>query len=161
VVVATAILLTGCGGSEADAPVATQRCDPVTFPQIQFGSHLIGDREPPVPYSSTPPTSGWHTSGAVPVGIFEVPLSEPAQVSVLEAGGVVVTHSGLSDDDVARLHDLVADTYSDRVVVSPYEGIPEGTTTFTSWGAMQVCEGVDLPALVTYVDAYANVITGH
>ena len=60
---------------------------------MQFGSHLIGDAEPPVPYSSTPPTSGWHASGGFQIVVqpTDQPLRESVQVSIEEAGDVVVT----------------------------------------------------------------------
>ncbi|CAN5201697.1 hypothetical protein BH23ACT9_BH23ACT9_00720 [soil metagenome] len=133
----------------------------MVFPALQSGSHLLGDTDPPVPYSSSPPTSGWHSSGAVPEGIFAEPLSEPQQVSVLEAGGVVVTHNGLATDELQALTDAVERQYLDRVVVTPYDAIPEGSTAFTSWGAVQVCTGVDLDALDAYAAAYASEISPH
>ncbi len=62
---------------------------------------LIGDQGPPVPYSSSPPTSGWHASGAFSIAVHRPgdPLSEPMQVSVLGAGGVVVAYRDLLDED--------------------------------------------------------------
>ncbi len=42
------------------------------------------------------------------------------------------------------------------MVLTPYEGIPEGATAFTSWGAVQRCDGVDVAALTTYADTYAD-----
>ena len=156
-----ALVATGCGQAETGVPQATDRCGEVTFPQVQFGSHLLGDSDPPVPYSSTPPTSGWHLSGAPPQGVFDDPLSEPAQVSALEAGGVVVTHHDLPADELAALTAAVEERWADRVVVTPYDGISPGTTAFTSWGAMQTCDGVDLDALASYTGAYASTDQPH
>jgi hypothetical protein len=160
---ALALVVLACSGPEAsEVPSATDRCGEVVFPPLQFGSHLIGDRDPPVPYSSVPPTSGWHGSGAPAEGIHTTPLSEPAQVLVLEAGGVVVTHHDLPDGDVARLHEVASSPgFTDRVVVTPYEEIDPGTTAFTSWGAMQLCDGLDLTALEAYVGTYADPISTH
>lgn len=161
------VLMSGCGTGGgtptalAATPVATDACGPVDFPPLQFGSHLLGDTRPPVPYSSTPPTSGWHLSGAIPQGIFDEALPETAQVSVLEAGGVVVTHRDLAPADLDRLTAAVEARYADRVVVTPYDGLEPGSTAFTSWGALQVCEGVDLAALDAYADAYASTTTLH
>lgn len=160
-IVLTAVLIAGCGQSPTGAPTATDRCDQVEFPSVQFGSHLLGDSQPPIPYSSTPPTSGWHSSGAVPEGVFTEPLPEPAQVSVLEAGGVVVTHNGLADEDLQRLTDAVRERFADRVVVTPYDQIPAGSTAFTSWGVLQTCEGLDLEALAAFVAAYGSPISSH
>ena len=152
-------LVPACGQDAAGAPAATARCGAVMFPQVQFGSHLIGDAAPPVPYSSTPPTSGWHQSGLPPVGIFTDPVPEVRQVSALEAGGVVVTHNGLDPQHVAALVAHVREAgIEDEVVVTPYPDIDPGEVVLASWGALQRCDGLDLDALDTYVAAYGNPI---
>jgi hypothetical protein len=155
-----AALVAGCtGGNDvAGTPPATDRCTAVEFPTMQFGSHLIGDAAPPVPYSSTPPTSGWHSSGAPPTGVFTDPLSEPAQVLALEAGGVVVTHAGLPEAEFEALVDA-AEAFPDTVVVTPYADIPAGTVVYASWGALQRCESFDAQAFERYVAAYGDNIT--
>lgn len=163
VLVALGLTLLGCT-PDAVAPAtpgATAACGAVDFPPLQFGSHLLGDNEPPVPYSSSPPTSGWHAAGAVPQGVFDSALPETAQVSVLEAGGVVVTHHDLAPVDLARLRTRIEERFADRVVLTPYDGIPAGASAFTSWGALQVCDGVDLEALDAYANAYAATIATH
>lgn len=165
-VVAAGLLLSACGGGDAGTaaaapPPATRACAAVEFPPLQFGSHLLGDNEPPVPFSSTPPTSGWHTSGAVPQGVVTDPLSEPAQVSVLEAGGVVVTYADLPEDDVQTLIRATEGRHAGIVVVTPYDGLADGEVAFTSWGAVQRCDGLDEAALDAYVAAYGSEITPH
>lgn len=102
-----------------------------------------------MPYSSQPPTSGWHSSGHFEVDVRgeDDPLSEPDQVSVLEAGGVVVAHGQLPDDAVDGLGDHVRENHDQRVAVTPYEPLDAGVVAFTSWGVLQRCDGVDLDAL--------------
>ncbi len=155
VVCLVAGLLAGCATSQPPSrtPGATAACAAPEFPQLQFGSHLLGDTEPPVPYSSTPPTSGWHASGAIPITIAE--LTEPQQVSVLEVGAVVVTHDGLTDADRTALEQHVTNRYSDRVAVSPYEPLDDAAVVFAGWGVMQRCDALDLAALDVFVDVYA------
>lgn len=152
---------TGCGQPDTAIPQASSQCDDVTFPPPQTGSHLLGDTDPPVPYSSTPPTSGWHGSGPPPQGVFDEPLSEPAQVNTLEAGGVVVTHNGLADADRSRLETVLETPVADRIAMTPYDAIGPGEVVFASWGAMQRCDGVDVAALEAYVQAYGAPITPH
>ncbi len=123
---------------------------------MQFGSHLLGDAEPPVPYSSVPPSSGWHASGAPPMGVHDQPLSEPVQVLALEAGGVVVTYNDIPDADLASLSGSATDVHTGQVVTTPYERIPAGTVVLASWGALQRCDGLDLTALDAFVAAYGN-----
>lgn len=128
-------------------------CAKLERPPLQSGSHLIGDQDPPVPYSSQPPTSGWHSSGHFDVDVraADDPLSEPDQVSVLEAGGVVVTYGPLPDDAVSELGDHVREAHDQTVAVTPYERLDAGEVVFSSWGVLERCDGVDLAALDRFV----------
>jgi hypothetical protein len=144
---------------------ADDACGPVENPPQQAGSHLIGDTEPPIPYSSVPPTSGWHTSGALEVRIHSIedPLSEAAQVSVLEADGVVITYHDLPAEDVATLEDLVREHYDGQVALTPYDRLEPGQVALTAWGTLQTCQGLDLAAVETFVDTHVaeDVSPGH
>lgn len=148
-----AVALPACGSATA-APRPTERCAAVeTFP-VQGGGHLIGGQEPPVDYNSAPPTSGWHSSEAIRVAPLDDALPEPQQVSVLEVGGVVITHGGLDDAQLAALHHA-ARRYPDRVATTPYEELADGEVVLAGWGALQRCDGVDPGAVETFVEAYA------
>lgn len=142
----------------AAPPGATTICGPVETPALQGGSHLLGDQPPPVPYASTPPTSGWHASGAFTINVRgpSEALSEPQQVSVLEAGGVVATYRDLPEDDRGALEETATMSYPGRLAVTPYDRIDEGEVAFTAWGALQRCDGLDLDALAAFVDTYAD-----
>ena len=158
-VLALMTLVAACSRpARSSVPTATERCDAPDMPSLQGGDHLIGDREPPVPYSSTPPTSGWHASGAFEIAIQapDDPLTEPGQVSVLEAGAVVVTYNDVSEAERARLEQHVSERYDGRVAVTAYDKLPPGGMAFTGWGVLQRCDGVDLEALDTFVAAYAD-----
>lgn len=132
-------------------------CAPEELPRQQLGSHLIGDRRPPVPYSSTPPTSGWHASGSFAIGISppDQPLSEAQQVSVLEVGGVVVTYHQLPEVDRRQLEAHVRDRFPDRVAVTSYDKLGPGQVAFTAWGVLQRCDTLDLSVLESFVAAHA------
>jgi Protein of unknown function (DUF3105) len=131
-------------------------CAAETLPRQQLGLHLIGDRPPPVPYSSTPPTSGWHVSGrfAIAVNPPDRPLSEPTQVSVLEAGGVVVAYRELSAVDRHRLETHVREHFPGRVAVTSYDKLRPGQVAFTAWGVLQRCDGLHLDMLDAFVAAH-------
>lgn len=133
-------------------------CGPVEEPPRQSGAHLLGEQQPPVPYSSTPPTSGWHTSGAVEITVHppDDPLPEPEQVSVLEAGGVVVSYRDVGDEERIRLQQHVRQHHDGTVAVTPYEQLEPGQVAFTAWGTLQRCTGLDLAALDAFVAAYAG-----
>ena len=144
------LALASCG----QAGGAEVACGPVERPQLQGGRHLIGDREPPVPYSSTPPTSGWHASGAPRFGVAGAsdPLTEPEQVSVLEAGGVVVSYRDLPEADI-RLLETIAGGHPQRVAVTPYGALEPGQIALTAWGTVQRCDRVDVDAIAAFIDA--------
>lgn len=162
IAVLTAVLLVGACADQAPDPVAGSAdkngCGPVEEPPLQSGSHLIGDQQPPVPYSSTPPTSGWHASGALEITVHppDDPLSEPKQVSVLEAGGVVVSYRDIADEDRLELEQHVRERHQGTVAVTPYEQLEPGQVAYTAWGALQRCEGLDLAALDAFTAAYGD-----
>lgn len=146
----------GVGLPEPGQPLAT--CDGEERPPLQGGQHLVGDAEPPVPYSSTPPTSGWHASGAFEIAVQapDDPLSEPRQVSVLEAGGVVVAYRDLPEAERLQLEAHVLAEHDGRVAVTPYGELDAGQVAFTAWGLLQRCQGIDLAALDRFVQAHAE-----
>ncbi len=156
---ALVLLLVGCrDGSE----VASDVCEEPVEPPLQEAGHLLGDTPPPVPYSSTPPTSGWHASGGVPPpGLYEVQLPDPAIVSVLERGGVVVTHAGPLDGEaraaVAALLDEV-----DALVVTPYAlDEQQPPVTLLAWGVLQRCDELEPGAVRAFADAHGGTDLGH
>lgn len=158
-----AMLLTGCddGTQPVDAatqPAATDRCTDVETVPIQGEGHLVGDQEPPVPYNSTPPTSGWHTSTDIPVVVRpdSEPMTEPEQVTVLEMGGIVVTFNGLDPADRSALEQAITDKYAGQVALTSYDALHPGAVAFTAWGKLQHCDAVDLPALDAFVAAFVQ-----
>ncbi|WP_341252960.1 DUF3105 domain-containing protein [Euzebya pacifica] len=157
---ALTLALVGCAdGDDAVAdgdsgqPGATDQCQAPELPPVQFGSHLIGDGQPPVPYTSTPPTSGWHASGAIPIGVGD--YSEPQQVSVLESGAIVVSHGPLATGQTSALRDLAEDRYDGRMAVTPHDQLENGEVVIAGWGVLQRCDGVDQDAIEAFVATYA------
>lgn len=144
VVAALVAALAGC--ADEPAPVAdgvapaTGACEQAQRVQVQGGSHLLGDAEPPVPYSTDPPTSGWHRSGigSAP-GAYADPLSGPEQVSVLERGGVVLAFDpDLDGAERGALLELAGQVDGD-LVVTPHTGPLPTPVTLTAWGVLQRC----------------------
>ena len=146
------LVLTGCSSGD---PLAAADCDPLERPQLQEGSHLLGDNEPPVPYSSSPPTSGWHSSGRpLDPGTYLDEVSEPQQVRVVEQGGVVVTYDpALPDDEVEAYQRLPEQV--DGVVVSPYADA-SAPVTLTAWGLLQRCVSVTAAEVDAFHEAHAR-----
>jgi hypothetical protein len=141
-------------GGDPTAPA----CGPQQRPPLQEGGHVIGDTAPPVPYSSTPPTSGWHASGLVEIGVQppDRPLSEPEQVAVLEAGAVVVSHRGLPEAERVELEALIARHFPRRAAVTPYDRLQEGRVALAAWGVLQICDRFDPAAVTAFVAQHAS-----
>lgn len=162
VALVVAVLMSGCNDEEpvapaaTDPPPATADCAAAETVAIQGQGHLVGDQEPPVPYNSTPPTSGWHASNDVPTGIAEEPLGEPQQVTVLEQGGIVIAHNGLEREDREALEQLVTEKFPADAVLTRYDKIDSGTVALTAWGALQTCAAVDPGAIEAFIGAYAQ-----
>jgi hypothetical protein len=144
----------GCSSTPSD-PLVGADCDPVQRPQLQEGSHLIGDREPPVPYSSSPPTSGWHSGGPpLDPGTYLEEVSGPEQVRVIEQGGVVVAHDpALPADQLERLQRMPSEV--EGIVVTPYADAP-APVTLTAWGVLQHCRDVAPEEVAAFRDAHAS-----
>jgi hypothetical protein len=142
----------------SEEPAATADCDAVETVPIQGEGHLVGDQRPPVPYNSTPPTSGWHTATDVPIVSAPEgqPLTEPELVTVLELGGVVVAHNGLDGEAQAALEALIADKFPGQVAATSYDKLAQGDVALVAWGRLQPCTALDLAAVEAFAKAYAQ-----
>lgn len=138
--VAAATACADAADPDAVAP-ATERCEPAQRVRLQGGSHLLGAAEPPVPYTTDPPTSGWHRSGiGTAPGAYVDPLPLPEQVSVLERGGVVVAFDPSIDGaERGALLELAGEVGGD-LVVTPHTGPLPTPVSLTAWGVLQRCE---------------------
>lgn len=152
------LLVAGCSdGERPDQGRATaapvEGCAAEERPSLQAGSHLIGDTDPPVPYSSVPPTSGWHASGVPSPGVHEEPLSDPRIVALLEQGQVVAVYDpdALDDDAITRLEELATAGHDGRLSVTPANTEVPAPVTLIAWGVLQRCEVASAEAVTTFV----------
>ncbi len=165
-VVAASLLLAACGSDPVPgpdtAPSATASCAVGELPRVQEGSHLLGDTAPPVPYSSTPASSGWHTSGRLPVQVWDRPLDDPDVVNLLEGGAVVALHDDrLSTVDLATLEILADGIHAGRLAAAPYDGALTDPLVLVGWGVLQGCSALDEDALAAFVLANAGRTLNH
>lgn len=128
-------------------------CGPVDRPSMMVATHLVGDAEPPSPYTSVPPTSGWHTAEEPRTGVTDQALRDPEIVSALEAGIVVLAvQPDMLDSTVVS---ELAEQFSDRLLVVPYTEMPTSVALLT-WGALQRCPEVDRGTVTTFVLRHRN-----
>lgn len=147
------LLLVGCGGGSATGGGDEGACGPDTEEPLDPGSvqHLLpGAPEPR--YATDPPTSGPHFAGGAPQGAQDEPVARPAQVALLEQGGVMLQHDDVTPADLRRLR-----TLSERqVVVAPNPGLTSPVVA-TAWRHRLACDGASgraLDALAAFVDAH-------
>ncbi|MGI8685207.1 MAG: EamA family transporter [Acidimicrobiales bacterium] len=153
--VALLVLFVGCGGggSGGSGSDAAGPCGPETEEQLDPTSlqHLLPGAPEPA-YTSDPPTSGAHRAGGALAGAQDDPVSRPAQVALLEKGGVMIQHRGATGADLRRLR-----TLADReVVVAPNPGLDHPVVA-TAWRYRMACEGAGgaaLDALEEFIDAH-------
>lgn len=156
--VAAALIVAGCATRSTSIA-----CAPVEHPELQGGSHLVAGTEPPVPYSSTPGTSGWHAAGRPPSGVFvDEGLSEPDIVAALEAGEVVVAYDAgaVEEQDVDRLERL-ADELAGRLTVTRFDDDMGAPVVLNAWATRQPCTGVDEEAIRQFVARFGDGGEGH
>lgn len=149
-----------------DDLTATASCTAPERAKLQTGSHLVGDTPPPVPYSSSPPTSGWHASGGATVGVHDVddPLTSPQHVSVLEGGGIIASYDPqrVEPQDITALEELAQGPLEGRLTVTPYTEPMPTPIALTAWGVLRRCEDVDGAAITAFVEALHGAIgQGH
>lgn len=144
---------------------ATEACGPVEHPELQGGSHLIGDAEPPVPYTSTPGTSGWHTGGQPRIGVIDrdAPLDDPQIVAALEVGQVVAAYDPdeLPADQVDELERLARDDFSGQLTVTAFTGDMGAPLVLNAWVTRQPCSRVDPDAIASFVDRFGGAGPDH
>lgn len=160
---ALGILLAGCASDGGAATAAaTDTCQAAEQQPVQGGSHLIGDADPPVPWSTDPPTSGWHGTGAgFPAGAYAEAVPESEQVAVLERGGVVVAFDpGLDPETAGSLLELAAQVDGD-VVVTPHVRALPTPVALTAWGVLQRCDVVAASDVAAFVEVHAGLVGGH
>lgn len=164
---AGAVLLTACGAAgPADEPLpATDACAAATFPTLQEGGHLL-QAEPPVAWSSTPGTSGWHASGAPRMGIFALDeeLTEPQVVLALELGNIVATYDPgrLPEDEIAELESIATSEHAGRLTVTPFtERDQDAPLVLNGWGVRQTCDELEPDTVARFIDTYLPRSPGH
>lgn len=149
------LALAGCGGGKGTpAGVGDDRqCGPDTEEPLDPGSvtHLLPGAPEPT-YSSDPPTSGPHLAGGAPSGARNEPVARPAQVALLEAGGVMLQYKNVSAADLRRLRTLSGR----QVVVAPNPGL-RAPVIATAWRHSMRCgsaSGGSLDAVARFVEAH-------
>jgi len=139
-----------CGGGSASGGDGGG-CGADTEEPLDPGSvqHLLPGAPEPA-YASDPPTSGPHLAGGAPAGAQDGPAARPAQVALLEKGGVMVQYRDVTGADLRRLRTLA----EGEVAVAPNPGLDTAVVA-TAWRHRLACgsaSGAALDALEAFID---------
>jgi drug/metabolite transporter (DMT)-like permease len=147
-VLLAAVLLVGCGDDDAGASGGCEERREALDPNS--AAHVLPNAPEPE-YRTDPPTSGPHAPGEVLSGVLDEPVSRPAQVGSLEAGGVLIQHDGLDDDERAEVEALAGDA----VAVVAADALPNRVVA-TAWLFKLTCDDLDVDALRTFAEAHVG-----
>lgn len=126
----------------------SRNCSVMEHPPEQLGGHLVGDEPPPQDYSSTPPTSGWHSLTVPEAGVEHDGLTDPQITSALEAGIVVVaTAPGVDTTHLATL----LDQFPDRLLGTTYTEPMPSPVALLTWGTVARCDTVVATDVTTFL----------
>ena len=140
--------------------VATNVIREANLPGERFRSQgnvhvALGTQTPP--YSTDPPTSGWHTPGIAGWGAYvdEAPHDQEL-VHNMEDGGVILWYAAGTPEEnqerVTALQNVLGSRWP-RTVIVPREGL-EPTYVLTAWTRMQRFEEIDPDGMRAFVAAY-------
>jgi len=141
---------------EAGVPPSEAGCGELERPEEQDNVVISpGDSHPP--YSSSPPTSGWHFLGSVSPALYYQPIQPENLVTNLAEGDVVIWHTGLSDDELLDLKGLMVLFASEQVVGVPGDTLSlEHSIVLTAWGRLQRCEKLSGPVVHQFIERFVG-----
>jgi len=113
-----------------------------------------------VQYGTLPPTSGGHWAqpvGPIAWGIKDTTFPDEAVVHNLEHGGVLSVYKGLTDQELAKLKDIVRVLLQNgypKVILEPYAGMTDARIAVSSWRWQLKLPGFDDVPIVKFVKAH-------
>lgn len=126
-----------------------------------LAEEIVGDAtgvhtELGVEYATTPPMSGDHSQVPLVCGVYDEEVPDEHAVHSLEHGAVWVTYDPEQVDEagVEQLVDIALDG-TDKVIVSPYEGLP-APVVVSAWNRQLRLSGPDDAGLDDFLAAYAD-----
>ena len=138
----------GGGGSVPDGPGVRH--------EDQGREHIPEGGSHP-PYSSSPPTSGWHLDRWAPWGIKTEPLPPELFIHNMEHGGVIL-HYRCPDgcpEEVEKMRKIVQDSRIDELILMPNPDM-ESRFALTAWNWLLTMEEYDDDRAREFVNSHLN-----
>ena len=115
-----------------------------------------------VKYSTAPPTSGDHWSTPVRCGFYIQPVLDELVVHNMEHSNIVVSYNLTTQEDLDALkgvYDDLPDIWRDHfTVVRPYSEIGQGRVALSTWGVLDIMEGVDRTRILRFFEYYVGTL---
>ena len=133
-----------------------QEEDYSVFYESQGRDHIaVGSEHPP--YSSNPPSSGWHYNAPAPVGFYADALPDEHVIHNLEHGDIWITyHPRVSEEFITALR---AFEHDGKVIITPRE-TNEFDISLSAWewvDGFNIEEaGVDSPRIEDFIKRHRN-----
>lgn len=113
----------------------------------------------PITYNSVPAVGGPHWPGPAAWGNSTVPVPDERAVHNLEHGGVVISYNNIPSPDLAKLQGLLLtyprDNFGEvKLLIRPYDRIPQGTFVLTAWGWKEAFTTYDEATVRAFLDAH-------
>lgn len=105
------------------------------------------------PYNTNPPTSGAH-GAPVAFGVYEEELLDENLVHNLEHGGIWISYTGISDDEITQLQ-TIGERHPRSVVLTP-RSANDAPIAVASWGRLMKLESVDEERIEEYIRRNIN-----
>ncbi len=155
--------LGGGGNRDAIAGGAKEYVEGVGVQQelMPTGSDGLGLHVPDsqsVVYNTVPPTSGDHWRTPARCGFYPDGTPDEQIVHNLEHGNIVVSYNLTDPAQIDQLTEVVdgigfADLWG---ITRFYDQIPEGQVALTTWGVLDIMEGVDRDRIRAFFDYAGN-----
>jgi hypothetical protein len=116
--------------------------------------HIEEGTRSPIPYNSTPPTSGPHYGSLARWGVHSEPIPDELVVHNLEDGGVGLWYNCPDGcpELVSQLESVVED-YHEGVLLAPYPGM-ETRIALTAWTRLDQFNDVDQERIERFIQAF-------
>ena len=141
------MVLAACG---EDGDTASPDIEGVVVEDGQTNDHVADPT-----YDTDPPSGGDHDQVWLNCDFYEIEVPDKHAVHSLEHGVVWFAHDpDLPEDEINALRALY-DSRSDRVIVSPYDGL-DAAVVAVAWERRLEVDSAEDPRLEEFLDAFVN-----
>ncbi len=114
---------------------------------------VIGQPHPP--YSSNPPTSGWHYPQPADWGYYAEELPDELVVHNLEHGGIWLSYRRADDTELIDQLVSLSRRYRSKVIITP-RSRNDSRLAVAAWGHLMKLDRYDEPTIVNFINRFKD-----